>query len=255
MATKANANAAATAAALKGLLADTLSSDQPLLNDALIVDWNLLAGETRTVFKQENGVEESGIWRRSFVDLPQGGKVFRSDGIITYTLKGQVIGTETRTDRHFPATGLSSITSELVPSVATQGPWYNSLVVSRNRAFSAGMYGRSFDQVTSPGVVPQQLLYLVIAAMPGDLPETMRVWVLNPQGEVVPADVKRVGKVSLEELIGDPNVGCDGKKGKRVTVPGVKLQIGGGLPFETVTVREAAPHFLINPDVVCRVYR
>jgi hypothetical protein len=251
----ARSNYDATTAALSRFAADTAPAATPPVNADLVLDWSLLNGtETRTE-EREDDIRRDVLRRWALTDTPTGGKVLRMDETTQIMWKKHHVNTIITTVRVNPATGFMLRIEEGQPLYRVIPPGYQSEVRIGPHAFATNMKGPGFDVTVPPGTLSMSLLPPAIAAMPGELPASFRIWVVDTRGEVVPADIEVLAHTTVEDPVGEAGGTCAGTNGLKERREAVTVKVSAGTETATVDVLAAAPHMVVNPEVKCRIIR
>jgi hypothetical protein len=252
----AQANYDATTEALSRFAADTTPARTAAVNQDLAVDWALLDGmEVQLQRRGEQGVRWDINRRWALTETPQGGRVFRMDEVVKETYKNKHISNYSGALRFEPESDYMLLTMERRPLYETIPPGYQSVVRIGTHAFASRMTGKGFDVTVPPGALDITLLYAAIAAMPGELPNRFRIWIVDGNGDVVPADMEVIGSKTVKEPVGPADGTCSGVRVRKEKREAVTLRLSAGTMFETVDVLAAAPHFVVDAEVTCRIVR
>ena len=255
-ASRAQANYDATTAALSRFATDTAPPAGTPVNRELVLDWSLLNGvESRIEVRGTNGLRWDVLRGWALTDTPEGGKILRMDATAKTMAKKQHISNIVNAIRYDPRTEFMSWTVEAQPLYRMVEPAYESAVRIGGHAFSTRMSERGYDVSVPPGTFVTGMLPFVIAAMPGELPASFRVWVVDAKAEVLPADVQVLGRKVVDEPVGPTNGTCADAVGRKEKRDAVTLKITTGVSVETLDVLAAAPHMVVHPDLKCRILK
>jgi hypothetical protein len=155
-----------------------------------------------------------------------------------------------------PASSVFYQTEATIPLSPGAFPGYEAAALVGDHAFSVQMPPNGHvDKKVAPGAVYPTMLGLVITAMAGELPPSFTVWIVNEQGEAVPAEVKVVGEVTVQEPVGPAGGTCAGETGVNQPRRAVQLQVDAGSFSHTRVVLADAPHLKVSDGLKCRVLR
>ena len=99
------------------------------------------------------------------------------------------------------------------------------------------------------------MLGLVISAMSGELPPSFRIWIVNEQGEVVPADISVVRELTVTEPVGPAGGSCAEATGTAESRRAVELHVSAGALSHDRVVLADAPHLKVSDGLECRLIR
>jgi hypothetical protein len=253
----ARANYNAMTALFERLVADTTGPAQAAINGGLDLDFSLLS-DVEARYEEdtpETGRGRDALTRMTFTREQGGEGTFHlaEDGEIlvhekpAWTYRARM--------QYDPATFLFYQTEETIPAFPEAPPAYEAAALVNGTAFSVPMASkRRFDTKVAPGAVYPTMLGLVITAMRGELPASFRIWIVNEQGEVVPAEISVVRELMVQEPVG-PAGGCAGTTGIDEPRRAVELQVSAGALSHSRVVLADAPHLKVSAGLKCRVVR
>jgi hypothetical protein len=245
-----------TVAALKRFAADSVPPNGAVVNEGLVFDWSLLDGVESSWEQQgKDGYEWHGLIRWALTETPDGGSILRGDATIRGFYKNKHVIDLISKRRVDPAFGASVSTVEGRPLRETIAPLFRSVVVTGRHAFAARTDGHGFDVTVPVGTIATSLLPTAIAAMPGELPNRFRVWVLSEEGEVLPAEVEVVERKVVKDPVGQPSSTCDDPHVRKERREAVTLKVRIGTSLQTMDVLAAAPHLEVGSEYKCRIVR
>ena len=256
---RAKANYNAMTAAIERLETDTVAWLQPALNRDLNLDFSLLR-DVEARYEEENpdtGRRREALTRISFTPAAGGeGGTLRLDENGDISAGQRKAWSYQSSIRYEPASSLFYQTEATFPLSSGAFPGYEAVALVGDHAFSAKMppSGR-VDAKVAPGAVYPTMLGLVITAMPGELPSSFTVWIVNDQGEAVPAEIKVVAELTVQEPVGPAGGTCAGETGVNQPRRAVKLQIDAGSYSHERVVLADAPHLKVSDGLKCRVVR
>jgi hypothetical protein len=248
-----------TATAIPRLLDSAVSSPATLapINDHLTIAWRLLDGvSTRWEMKLPENARRLRITRLAVVPTPDGSAFvqLRSEGDLTVPQGfGRVsLGREVLDGRFDLATGSSLHTLSREPLRFDVPPAYEALALIGEFGFVARMAGTRETRVP-PGAVPSPMLNFAVAAIPGPLPDSLRVWVLDwESGNLLPADfsIRSRGEINVPMVRTDD--GCN-EKAKVAATPTrvVTYRVRIGTLSEERVFLADAPHVAVVAETHC----
>ena len=254
----ARTNYNAMTALLERLVADTSGSAHAGVNEGLHLDFSLLH-DVEARYEEENaetGRSREALTRMSFSPEPEGEGIFRldEDGEILFHEKSA--WTYRARMQYEPASFLFYQTEETIPRLPEAPPAYEAAALVNGTAFSAPMPSkRRFDTKVPAGAVYPTMLGLVISAMPGELPASFRIWIVNEQGEVIPADISVVRELTVQEPVGPAVGGCAAATGVNEQRRAVELSVSAGALSHSRVVLADAPHLKVSDGLKCRIVR
>ena len=253
----AKSNYNAMTALLERLVADTSAPAHAGLNDDLNVDFSLLR-DVEARYEEENdetGRSREALTRMSFSPEPGGEGTFRLDEDGEILFQGKSAWNYRARMQYEPASSLFYQTEETIPLLPDAPPAYEAAALVNGTAFSVPMPSkRRFDTKVAPGAVYSTMLGLVISAMPGELPPSFTLWIVNEQGEVIPAEISVVRELTVQEPVG-PAGGCAEATGIDEPRRAVELQVSAGALSHGRIVLADAPHLKVSDGLKCRVVR
>lgn len=250
----ARANYEATTDALTRFVADTSVPSGVPVNGDLQLEWAFLNGvEARYEERGTDGARWDSHRRYALTDTPEGGRVLRMDETTQVLAKKQHIANVHTSFRYDPGTGVLLGSRERQPLYATVGPMYESVVRAGTHAFTTRMIGRGFDVSVPPGTIDINMLAVMVAAVPGQLPPSLRIWVVNERGEVVPADIVTTGETTVEEPVGPRGGTCAGAQGRKEKRDALRVRMTAGTMVDTATVLASPPHLMFTKSLKCRI--
>ena len=254
----ARANYNAMTAMMQRLVQDSAASSQPALNGDLNLEFSLLSGvEARyEEDRPESGRRREALTRMSVSPGAGGEEMFRLEEDGDIFINQQKVWTYRSRIQYEPAASLFYQTEERIPWFPESPPAYEAVVLVGDVAFSAPMPPkRRFEKKVAPGAVYPTMLGLVITAMSGELPPAFRIWIVNEQGEVVPADISVVRELTVQEPVGTAGGSCAGTTGTSEPRRAVELLVSAGTLTHSRIVLADAPHLKVSDDLKCRVVR
>jgi hypothetical protein len=192
----------------------------------------------------------------TFTTAPDGEGMFRleEDGDIfvdqqkSWTYRSRIL--------YEPASSIFYQTEERIPLVPDAAPAYEAAALVGADALSAPMPPRRrFETKVAPGAVYPTMLGLVITAMVGELPPSFRIWIVNEQGDVVPAEISVVRELTVTEPVGPAGGSCAGTTGSSQSRRAVELHVSAGALTHDRVVLADAPHLKVSGGLQCRVVR
>lgn len=252
----ARANYNAMTAAMQRMLVDIATWSGPRLNDELNLDFSLLK-DIEARYEEATpgtGRRREALTRMSYGADPDGAQMFRLEENGELFVEQQKVWTYRAAIRYEPATSIFYQTEEKTPLLSEVPPGYEAAALVGDNAFVAQAPKRKMDAKVEAGAVFPTMLGLIITAMPGELPASFRIWIVNDQGEVVPADIAVIGELTVQEPVG-PASGCADAAGINQPRRAVQLQVSAGPFSHTRTVLADAPHLKVSDDLKCRVVR
>lgn len=255
---RARANYNATTAAIERLETDTVAWLQPALNRDLNLDFSLLR-DVEARYEEENpdtGRRREALTRISFTSAAGGEGTLHLDENGDISAGQRKAWTYHSSIRYEPASSLFYQTEAKFPLSSGALPGYEAVALVGDHAFSAKMPPSGHvDAKVAPGAVYPTMLGLVITAMAGELPSSFTVWIVNDQGEAVPAEVRVVGELTVQEPVGPAGGTCAGETGVNQPRRAVQLQIAAGSFSHDRVVLADAPHLKVSDGLKCRVVR
>jgi hypothetical protein len=254
----ARSNYNAMTALVERLLADTSASAHAGLNGDLDLDFSLLA-DVEARYEDDtpgSGRRREALTRMSFSPAEPGGEgIFRLDEDGEILVQDRKAWTYRARMQYEPSSFLFYQTEETIPLLPQAPPAYEAAALVNGTAFSAPMPSkRRFDTKVPPGAVYPTMLGLYISAMRGELPASFTIWIVNEQGEAVPAEISVVRELMVQEPVG-PADGCAGATGVNEPRRAVELQVSAGALSHTRIVLADAPHLKVSDDLKCRIVR
>ncbi len=248
-----------TATAIPALVQLAVSNAPTLapVNTGLVTDWSTMDGvTTSSEYKMEGGLRRRVTLRFALNPTPDGNHFvqMRADSrlLVTQGFSKKPVATETIDGRYDFATGMTLLTSSREPMRADVPALYESVVLIGENGFMAKMGGVTQGKV-SAGTIPSSVLGFVIAAMPGALPDSLVLWVLDwDTGNVLPAQLtlqKRDIKTIPLARNGMPCEEQAATESRRLPVLVYRQRVG--IRDETKTFLEASPHVPIPDEVKC----
>jgi len=251
----ARSNYNAMTAFMQRLVGDSAAMAPEELNGDLKLDFSLL-GDIEARYEEDNpegGRRREALTRMSFTPAAGGEGMFRLDEDGEIFINEQKVWTYRSRIQYQPASSLFYQTEERIPMFAESPPAYEAVALVGGEAFSAPMPPkRRFETKVAPGAVYPTMLGLVITAMPGELPPSFRIWIVNEQGEVVPAQISVVRELTVQEPVGTGGT-CAGTTGIDQPRRAVELQVSAGTLSHTRVVLADAPHLKVSDGLKCRV--
>jgi hypothetical protein len=181
--------------------------------------------------------------------------MLRNDATVRGAFKKQHVIDVILTLRFNPMSSALVSTLDARPLLSTVAASYESVMIIGAHAFSASTMRHGYDVEVPPHTLTADFLPMAIAAMPGELPSSFRVWVLNEQGEVVPADIQVVGRKAVTERAGPRDGTCEEMNGKKEKREAVTLKMTIGTKRQQMDVLAAAPHLKVDSGIKCRIAR
>jgi hypothetical protein len=257
--------AAQTAAAIPTLAQLAWSSPGTLrpLNTELISEWSGLDGVTMSSeYKLDGGIQRrltAGFALnptpdgRQFVQLRMDSRLIgkANDGRLAFSGK-VAIAREVLDGWYDPNTGVVLLTSSREPLRFDVSPLYESLVLIGEYGFTAKMGGITQGKVPL-GVVPSPLLGFVVAAIPGNLADSMSVWVLDwATSNVVLAQLTLQSRMTRWAAFARDGAACGEKtptSDKKVEVLEYKVRVGAREEYKRFLA--SAPHLPVSDETTC----
>jgi hypothetical protein len=194
--------------------------------------------------------------RLAVVPTPDGSAFFqlRSEGDLTVPqgFGRTSVGREVVDGRYDLATGSVLWTWSREPFRVDVPPAYEALALVGEFGFSATMLGVSDIHVPS-GTVPSPMLNFVVAAIPGPLPDSLRVWVLDwDSGNLMPADFSMRSRGEINVPLVRTDDGCS-VKAKVAATPTrvVTYRVRIGTLSEERLFLADAPHIAVVAETHC----
>jgi hypothetical protein len=250
----ARSNFDATTEAMERFIADTTPTILTPVNTGLTFDWAALNGsEGHYEIHGENHMRWILTTRVGVTPDPTGNMVVRNEMSGQVFFKDQYIADLSDSYRYEPQSGISEATRVGKPLFATISPTYESEVIVGSHAFARRMDASGYETRVPPGTMPMWVVAVAVEAIPGPIPDSMRIWVVNQSGTYLPADIRVVKRGERKVPLGGPGDCVDGKT-KKVKVEAVTVTIQVGAHFDTVDFLAAAPHLTLNKDLECRAF-
>jgi hypothetical protein len=248
-----------TAAAIPAMVQLALSNPPTLapVNTDLVTDWSLMDGvSSSSEYKLEGGVRRRLTMRFALNPTPDGNQFvqMRADSrlLASHGLSKKLVATETMDGRYDFATGITLLTASREPLRADVPAFYESVVLIGENGFMAKMGGATQGKIPI-GTIPSSVLGYVIAAMPGVLPDSLSLWVLDwDTGNVLPAQLKLEKRDTKSIPFSRDGAQCEEKvdtESRQLRVVVYRQRIG--TREETKTFLERSPHLPIPDEVKC----
>ena len=255
---RAKANYNAMTAAIERLETDSVAWRKPALNRDLALDFSLLK-DVEARYEEDNadtGRRRESLTRISFTPAAGGEGTLRLDENGDIFAGSRKAWTYRASMQYEPESSVFYQTEATIPLSPGAFPGYEAAALVGDHAFSVQMPPNGhIDTKVAPGAVYPTMLGLVITAMSGELPPSFTVWIVNEQGEAVPAEIRVVGELTVQEPVGPAGGTCAGETGVNQPRRAVQLEIAAGSYSHTRVVLADAPHLKVSDGLKCRLVR
>jgi hypothetical protein len=227
------------------------------VNTEVPLDWRQLDGMGISFeMKGEQGVRRRVSWRFAVIPTPQGSaflqfrvesKLVMKSGFTTTDLASEVLD-----GRYDPVTTSSFLSFSSTPLRVDVPPSYEAFALIGENALLAKMAGVSRLQAPV-GTLPSTLLGPAIAAVAGELPDSLTLWVVDwNTATLAPAQLTRIGTQEIKIPVPREGVVCGDKvQTVRKTFATVTYHLRVGAHEEDKTYLTEAPHFAVPDGIKC----